>query len=108
MPDEPAMDEDDRLRPEFVREVLDAAADGDDEKARALVEPLHPADIADLFELVAADERDGLVAALADMLDADVLAEMNEQVREELLDAARAAAGRRDRRPSSRPTTRSR
>lgn len=81
-----AMDEEDRLRPEFVREVLDAAADGDDEKARALVEPLHPADVADLIELAAADEREGLVAALAGMVDADVLAEMNEHVREALLD----------------------
>ena len=80
------MDEEDRLRPDFVREVLDAAADGDDEKARALVEPLHPADVADLIELAAADEREGLVAALAGMVDADVLAEMNEHVREALLD----------------------
>jgi magnesium transporter len=82
-----AMDKEDRLRPEFVRDVLDAAADGDDEKARALVEPLHPADIADLIELAAADEREGLVAALAGMVDADVLAEMNEHVREALLDS---------------------
>ena len=81
-----AMDREDRLRPDFVRDVLDAAADGDDEKARALVEPLHPADIADLIELAAADEREGLVAALAGMVDADVLAEMNEHVREQLLD----------------------
>ena len=81
-----AMDEEDRLRPDFVREGLDAAADGDDEKARALVEPLHPADVADLIELAAADEREGLVAALAGMVDADVLAEMNEHVREALLD----------------------
>jgi magnesium transporter len=81
-----AMDEEDRLRPDFVRDVLDAAADGDDAKARALVEPLHPADIADLIELAAADEREGLVAALAGMVDAEVLAEMNEHVREALLD----------------------
>jgi magnesium transporter len=81
-----AMDKEDRLRPDFVRDVLDAAADGDDEKARALVEGLHPADIADLIELAAADEREGLVAALAGMVDADVLAEMNEHVREALLD----------------------
>ena len=36
------LDEEDRLRPRFVREVLDAVADGDDEAARALVETLHP------------------------------------------------------------------
>ena len=44
-------DKEDRLRPEFVGEVLDAVADGDDEAARALVAGLHPADIADLIEL---------------------------------------------------------
>jgi magnesium transporter len=84
---ESVMDKEDRLRPDFVRDVLDAAADGDDEKARALVEGLHPADIADLIELAAADEREGLVAALAGIVDADVLAEMNEHVREALLDS---------------------
>ena len=52
-----------------------------------LVEPLHPADVADLIELAARDEREGLVKALAGIVDADVLAEMNEHVREALLDA---------------------
>jgi magnesium transporter len=80
-------DEDDRLRPEFVREVTDKAEAGDAEGVRALVEPLHPADIADLFELVDSDQRRTLAAALADILDGDVLAEMNDWVREELIDA---------------------
>jgi magnesium transporter len=82
-----AIDEEDRLRPEFVERVLDAVEAGDDETARELVEPLHPADVADLIELAARDERDGLVKALAGIVDADVLAEMNEHVRETLLDA---------------------
>ncbi len=81
------MDEDDRLKPEFVRKVLSCVEAGDDEGARALVEPLHPADIADLFELVDRDERRSLAAALAGLLDGDVLAEMNDWVREELIDA---------------------
>jgi magnesium transporter len=85
-PDE-RMDEDDRLKPEFVRRVLACVEAGDVEGARELVEPLHPADIADLFELVDRDERRALAAALADLLDGDVLAEMNDWVREELLDA---------------------
>ncbi len=80
------MDREDRLRPAFVEKVLDAVEAGDDATARALVEPLHPADIADLIELARADERDGLVAALAGIVDADVLAEMNEHVRETLID----------------------
>ncbi len=81
------MDEEDRLRPQFVERVLDAVAAGDDQTARELVEPLHPADVADLIELAARDEREGLVKALAGLVDADVVAEMNEHVRETLLEA---------------------
>ena len=80
------VDEEDRLRPAFVDRVLDAVDAGDDETARKLVEPLHPADIADLIELAARDEREGLVKALAGVVGPDVLAEMNDYVREGLLD----------------------
>jgi magnesium transporter len=84
--DSDAIDDEDRLRPEFVDKVLDAVDAGDDETARKLVEPLHPADVADLIEAAARDEREGLVKALAGIVDADVLAEMNDWVREDLLD----------------------
>ena len=84
--DNSVMDEETRLRPEFVDKVLDAVEAGDDETARKLVEPLHPADVADLIELARRDEREGLVKALAGIVDADVLAEMNDWVREDLLD----------------------
>ena len=80
------IDEEDRLRPEFVDRVLDAVEAGDDETARRLVEPLHPADVADLIELARADEREGLVKALAGIVSPDVLAELNDFVREDLLD----------------------
>ncbi len=79
-------DEDDHLKSAFVREVLAAVDVGDDERVRALAGPLHPADIADLFEQVAADRRSALALALADLLDGDVIAELNEHVREELID----------------------
>ena len=79
-------DAEDRLRPEFVDKVLDAVEAGDDDTARRLVEPLHPADVADLIELAARDEREGLVKALAGIVGPDVLAEMNDYVREGLLD----------------------
>lgn len=90
IPTETQLDEDDRLRPEFVREVLARVEDGDDQSARDLVSPLHPADIADLFELTPSDRRASLAAALADLLDGDVLSEMNDHVREELIDALTA------------------
>ena len=81
------LDEDDRLKPEFVDAVLEAVERGDDEQARVLVEPLHPADIADLFELTPNDERAALAKAIAGLLDGEVFAEMNDYVREVLIDA---------------------
>jgi magnesium transporter len=81
-----AIDEEDRLRPEFVDKVLDAVETGDDETARKLVQPLHPADVADLIELARRDEREGLVKALAGIISPGVLAELNDYVREDLLD----------------------
>jgi magnesium transporter len=80
------MDKEDRLRADFVERVLDAVEAGDHDTARKLVEPLHPADVADLIELAARDEREGLVAALADIVDAEVYAELNDYVRETLID----------------------
>jgi magnesium transporter len=80
------VDEEDRLRPGFVSKVLDAVEAGDDETARELVRPLHPADVADLIELARSDEREGLVKALAGIISPDVLAELNDYVREDLLD----------------------
>lgn len=86
-PPEASLDEDDRLKPAFVTAVLERVEQGDSEGARQLVDPLHPADIADLFELTPAEDRRALANALADLLDGDVLAEMNDYVREDLIDA---------------------
>jgi magnesium transporter len=80
-------DKEDRLTPEFVGAVVDRVEAGDIESARELVAPLHPADIADLFELAPSEARRPLASALAEMLDGDVLAEMNEWVRDDLIDA---------------------
>lgn len=81
-----ALDSDDRMTGVFVAQVIAALDDGDNDGVRALVEPLHPADIADLFEQVPAHDRAGLAAALGDKLDAEVFAEMNDWVKSELLD----------------------
>ena len=83
---ETELDEDDRLKPEFVRDVIELAEAGENEAARERVGRLHPADIADLFELVSAEDRALLTGVLGDMLSPDVLAEMNEHVRERLID----------------------
>ncbi|WP_404335985.1 magnesium transporter [Sphingomonas sp. MMS12-HWE2-04] len=86
-PPESELDEDDRLKPEFVSAVLEAVEAGDVEAAHARVAPLHPADIADLVELTPSELRPALAAAIADLIDGDVLAEMNDWVREALVDA---------------------
>ena len=80
-------DEDDRLKPDFVSAVLDAVEEDDRERARELVSPLHPADIADLLELTPSDRRGDVAAALGDLVGAEVLSELNDYVRDDLLDA---------------------
>jgi magnesium transporter len=85
------LDEDDRLDPDYVRSVLDAVEDGKPEEAYRLAQPLHVADIADLFELTPSGDRAALASALGDLMNADVLAELNDYVREDLIDALPAA-----------------
>jgi magnesium transporter len=86
-----SLDEDNRLLPGFVSQVCDALDNGDDEAAYDLVEPLHPADIADLFELVERDYRGPLARAITDLLGADVLTELNDYVRDDVINALPAA-----------------
>ncbi|MCW2382709.1 MULTISPECIES: magnesium transporter [unclassified Sphingobium] len=81
------LDEDDRLRPEFVSAVLSAVEEGKDDAAQALVETLHPADIADLLELTPEDRRAGLVHALGSLVGAEVLSELNDYVRDTVVEA---------------------
>ena len=90
--DDERHDEDNTLKPEFVRRVTDALDHGDGESAYDLVEPLHPADVADLFELLDRDERRALAAAITDLLSSDVIAELNDHVREDMMDSLPAAA----------------
>jgi magnesium transporter len=61
--------------------------EGDADAARDLVSPLHPADIADLIELTPADRRGALAAALGDLVGAEVLSELNDYVRDDLLES---------------------
>lgn len=82
---EASHDKDDRLKPEFVSAVLDAVEEGDGETARDLVSPLHPADIADLLELTPSDRRGAVAAALGDLVGAEVLSELNDYVRDDLI-----------------------
>jgi len=74
--DSESLDEDNLLKPKFVRKVLDALEAGDTARVYELVEPLHPADIADLFELTEQDERLPLARAIQDLMSVEVIAEL--------------------------------
>ena len=85
--DDERMDEENTLKAEFVRSVADALNEGDGKAVYELVEPLHPADIADLLELFEREERYQLAATITDLMTSDVVAELNDYVREDMMEA---------------------
>lgn len=87
LPEDDSLDKENRLKPEFVRSVKDALDEEDSDRVYDLVEPLHPADIADLFELVDEDERLPLARSIRDLMGVEVIAELNDWVRELLVGA---------------------
>ena len=84
-PESPDAMADNRLQPGFLRAIEAALAADDEGEVRTLVKPLHPADVADLFEQLPEDLRAPLTTALGSDLTADVLAEMNDWVRDEVV-----------------------
>lgn len=82
-----SLDDENRLKPGFVRRVAEALEQGDIDAVYELVEPLHPADIADLFELFEPEDRPRLVHAISDLMGGEVLAELNDHVRELLVES---------------------
>jgi magnesium transporter len=75
------------IDPGFVAR-LDTALDGGDAKAiRALTRDLHAADLADVLEAMEQDGRVRLIAALGRNFDVEALAELDEAVRDELMEA---------------------
>jgi magnesium transporter len=79
-------DDENTLTRDFVRRVKSALEAGETDQVYDLVEPLHPADIADLFELLEADERPALAKAISDLMGSEVFAELNDHVRELLVE----------------------
>ena len=90
--DDERHDEENRLKPRFVSAVHDALEAGDKGAVYDLVEPLHAADIADLIELLEPRERAQLAATISDLMTGDVVAELNDYVREDLMEALPAQA----------------
>jgi magnesium transporter len=81
------LDEENRLRGEFVDAVEDALEARDEGRVYELVEPLHPADIADLLELLSHEQRLALAEAITDLMTPEVVAELNDYVRDDMMEA---------------------
>jgi magnesium transporter len=78
---------DNRLRREFVDEIVASLDVRQTERVQMLVDQLHPADIADLIELMDPEHRALLIPALGERLDADVISELNDWVRDDVFAA---------------------
>lgn len=74
------------LTDELVRETLAAIGSQDRNRLKELTEPLHAADMADLFQALSGHNRQRLVQFLGDDLDAEVFVHLDEAVREDLID----------------------
>ncbi|UAB77679.1 magnesium transporter [Erythrobacter sp. SCSIO 43205] len=84
--DDERHDEENRLKRSFVSAVKEALSEGDTNAVYDLVEPLHPADIADLIELTDEEDRSNLAAAITDLMSSEVVAELNDHVRELMME----------------------
>ncbi len=75
------------LAPEFIAAIQADLAAGDGEALRAEARDLHAADLADLIEALEPDQRVGLITALGRSFDGEALAEVDEGVRDQLMEA---------------------
>ena len=90
--DDERHDEENRLKPEYLRAVRTALEEDRRGELYELVEPLHPADVADLLELLDNDQRAELTIAISDLMTSEVVAELNDWVREEMMEGMPAEA----------------
>ncbi|WP_127900887.1 magnesium transporter [Solirhodobacter olei] len=74
----------DSRRFEAIREAVEA---GDTAQLNTLIDPLHPADIADLLEQISGAERRDLLRLWSREIDGEILSELDESIREEVIEA---------------------
>ncbi len=73
------------LLPEFIEEVREALESEHDETVCELVLPLHYAEQADLIEALPPEERTRLIGVIKAEFNAEILPELNEYVRDEVI-----------------------
>ena len=71
----------------IIAEVLEAVAAQDADRIDAILDPLHAADIAHLIELIDARDRRDLLAVWKGGMDGDILSELNESLREQIIES---------------------
>ena len=79
-------DEAGAIRSDFLHAVTSAIDEGDAAKVRELTLPLHEADLADLIQLLRPEPRGVLITMLGDDLKAAALPELDEGVRNQVLE----------------------
>ena len=82
----PMRDEDGEVRHEFVAEISRAVQAGDAAFLRAIVAELHEADLGDLIEALEPEDRVSLVELTGADFDFSALNEVDDSVRDEILD----------------------
>ncbi|ETX14739.1 magnesium transporter [Roseivivax halodurans JCM 10272] len=84
---EPESEEEDAysLDPKTIAAIVYAVDVSDQAKLVELLEPLHPADIADMLEQMNAFDRMRLIKLYGSEFDGDILTELDESIREEVI-----------------------
>ena len=80
-------DEEGALEPDFVHAVETALDEGDRARILGLTSALHEADLADLLEHLRQEQRGTLIEALGPAFNPGTLSELEEVVRDQVLDA---------------------
>lgn len=84
-PEDEPLDEDEQ-QAKLVSDVTDALQSGDTAKLRALVADVHEADFADVLEVLPPDSRSTVVVMLGDEFNFGALPELDEAVRDQIID----------------------
>ncbi len=85
-PQENTEDEAFGITDRLVNDVMEAVREGGTDWVEALLEPLHPADVAHLLEQIDPRDRRDLLAVWQGGMDGDVLSELDEGLREEVIE----------------------
>ncbi len=75
------------IAPDYLARVEQALAEDDARQVRSLTRELHAADLADLIEHLAQSDRVKLISALGRSFDVEALVELDEDARDELMEA---------------------